>query len=165
MNTTSLNQRGFTLVELMVTIAVIAVVLAIGVPGIAQLKRNNEITTATKGLSAALNFARAEAVRRGDDVMINPRSGDWAKGWTVNSSEAGNPVLRAFDAPPPSSTITASLSPVTFEALGNASAAACFDVSIAGNSSVRSIPISPAGRISTCRATCAAVTADPTICY
>ena len=154
---------GFTLVELMVTVAVIAVVLVIGVPGIANMKRSSDLTTASKDLVAALNYARAEAVRQGLGIDINPISGSWANGWRV---ELGGTAIREFAAPPTGSSValTTGTAPVTFAALGNAAAASCFDISVTGSSEVRSVPISPSGRVTTCRDTCANIAGDPTKC-
>jgi type IV fimbrial biogenesis protein FimT len=155
---------GFTLVELMVTVAVIAVILVIGVPGIANMKRSGDLVTTSKDLVGALNFARAEAVRQGLTIDVNPiTSGSWADGWRV---ELGGTAIREFEAPPPGSsvTLTTGAAPVSFAGLGNVITTSCFDVSVTGSSSVRSVDISPAGRVTTCRATCTVIAGDPTKC-
>ena len=135
---------GFTLIELMVAVAVMIVVLAIGIPGIARLKIGGELTTTTNDLMGTLNFARSEAVRRGQAVSVNPEGGDWSDGWRVN--DAGGADIRVFLEVASTSTVTATVSPITFEPLGNVTAASCFDISVDGSTRVRSIQISLTGR-------------------
>ena len=79
------NFTGFTLVELMVTVAVIAVILVIGVPGIANMKRSGDLTTTSKELVVALNYARAEAVRQGASVQVGA-IGTWGGGWNAGTN-------------------------------------------------------------------------------
>ncbi|TNF61933.1 MAG: prepilin-type N-terminal cleavage/methylation domain-containing protein, partial [Burkholderiales bacterium] len=63
-------QSGFTLIELMVTITVLAVLLGVGVPSFQATIQGNRITTAANDLVAALQYARSEAVRRGVNVTV-----------------------------------------------------------------------------------------------
>jgi type IV fimbrial biogenesis protein FimT len=62
--------RGFTLLELMVTVAVLAILVTVGVPSFQDLIQNNRVTTQTNELVTALNFARTEAVKRGRNVEV-----------------------------------------------------------------------------------------------
>jgi type IV fimbrial biogenesis protein FimT len=79
--------RGFTLLELMVTIAVVAIMATIAVPSFRDLIQNNRVTTQTNELVTALNFARTEAVKRGRAVGVEvSRDGS---GWTANVAIAG----------------------------------------------------------------------------
>lgn len=70
------HHRGFTLVELMITIAVAAILLAIAIPGFRDLILRNELTTATNDWVAAVNLARSEAVRRGVPVVVCGQRGN-----------------------------------------------------------------------------------------
>ena len=54
---------GFTLLELMVTIAVLGILLGLTVPTFREFSRNNSVTTAQNDLVTALNVARSEALR------------------------------------------------------------------------------------------------------
>ncbi len=78
------NQRGFTLIELIVTLAIAAVMLTLAAPSFLAFKRNSELISQANGLVAALNTARTEAMKRGLGAMVVPRDGQtWASGWRV----------------------------------------------------------------------------------
>jgi type IV fimbrial biogenesis protein FimT len=85
------GQSGFTLFELLTTIAVLGILLAVGVPSFSSIIRNNRIAAATNDLVTALTFARSEAMKRGDMVTTCPSedqaacagSNDWSTGWIV----------------------------------------------------------------------------------
>ncbi len=57
------SARGFTLIELLVGMALIAVLLALGLPSLSTLLQNNKISSATANYYAGLQLARAEAIR------------------------------------------------------------------------------------------------------
>jgi type IV fimbrial biogenesis protein FimT len=84
-------QKGFTLIELMVTLAVLAVAVGIAAPSFKSQVLNNRSVTLGSDLVTALNFARVEAVKRGARVSICPSTDgatciggtQWAKGWMV----------------------------------------------------------------------------------
>ncbi len=63
---------GFTLVELLVTISVGAIVLAIGVPSFQSLIQTNQLATQTNKFIGSLNYARSEAVKRKQNITICP---------------------------------------------------------------------------------------------
>jgi type IV fimbrial biogenesis protein FimT len=77
--------RGFTLIELMVTLAIAAVLLVTGIPSMLAYKRNADLTSASNTLFAAINAARGEAMKRGMFASIVPtgNGSDWAAGWVV----------------------------------------------------------------------------------
>lgn len=61
---------GFTLVELMIAIAVAAIVLTLGLPSFERLIERNQLAANINELVASLNFARSEAVRRNQRISI-----------------------------------------------------------------------------------------------
>jgi type IV fimbrial biogenesis protein FimT len=77
--------RGFTLVELMVTLSIAAILLAVGVPPFSRLISNNRMATQTNELVSSLNLARAEAVRRSSGVSLrtDATTNEFAGGWKV----------------------------------------------------------------------------------
>lgn len=66
----SLWQRGFTLVELMVTLAVAAIVLAVAVPSFGSLIVNNALTSEANQLVSAFNTARNEAIKLNQNTRL-----------------------------------------------------------------------------------------------
>ncbi|PJI95763.1 type IV fimbrial biogenesis protein FimT [Acidovorax sp. 69] len=80
---------GFTLIELMVTVALLAVLLSLAAPSFQALLETQRMRAAAFDLMADLTLARNEALKRGDlanPVTLRPTSGDathWESGWSV----------------------------------------------------------------------------------
>lgn len=79
---------GFTLIELMVVVVVIAVFATIGVPALGELGAMVKVRTAANDLHMSLVYARSEAIKRASNVSIVPVGGDYAAGWTVQGGGA-----------------------------------------------------------------------------
>jgi type IV fimbrial biogenesis protein FimT len=76
--------RGFTLIELMVTLAIGVILMMVAIPSLTTYKRNAELTSATNTLLSAINAARGEAMKRGMNAMVLPTDGaNWNSGWVV----------------------------------------------------------------------------------
>lgn len=73
---------GFSLVELLITLAVAAILLTLAVPSFQDYMANQRVRSASADLVSALNLARSEAVKRAADVSVVPTAG-WANGWVV----------------------------------------------------------------------------------
>ena len=82
---------GFTLIELMVTLSVLAVLTTIAAPSFVSFLRNSELTSFTNKLVAAINTARSEAMKTGRNAYVIPASdASWSKGWRVFIDLNGN---------------------------------------------------------------------------
>ena len=87
---------GFTLVELMVTIAVVAILAALALPSFSNSIRNTRLASTTNEFIAAVNLARSEAVRsnRAGQVCASSDGAtcgtDWSQGWIVWSDANAN---------------------------------------------------------------------------
>lgn len=92
---------GVTLVELMVTVAVLAIVTAIAYPTFSDVLRSNRASTATNELVASLALARSEAIRSAHPTAVCPSqngtacNGTWADGLLVWEDRNGNGTLDA----------------------------------------------------------------------
>jgi type IV fimbrial biogenesis protein FimT len=73
--------KGFSVVELMVTVVIAAILVAYVVPGFVTLFERNNVATTSNELLGALLYARSEAVRIEGNVTFTPE----ADGWLVTS--------------------------------------------------------------------------------
>jgi type IV fimbrial biogenesis protein FimT len=135
--------RGFTLVELMVTLAVAAVLAMVAVPGMTQLFRAARLSAQTDQLVSALNLARLEAVKRRRDIQLcgaaipapapNPCNGagaaDWTNGWLIFD---GGAVVRHFDRKTDLRVNTVDTSVTFTGTIGSATAPASFILCVSG---------------------------------
>lgn len=111
-------QRGFTLIELMVVVAVLAIGAAFAVPAFQQVIENNRLATEANRFYSTVTFARSEAVRLGEDVSLTAATGGFGSGWcvlTAGDCDDAN-VLRQFEASSVSYDATANQ--LTFNARG-----------------------------------------------
>lgn len=75
--------HAFTLVELMVTLAVVAILASIAGPSFQNLMATMKTRSASTELMAALVQARSLAVQRNGRAVVQQKSGGWQKGWQV----------------------------------------------------------------------------------
>lgn len=80
-----LRAHGFTLIELVVTMAIAAVLMMVAVPSFQGFQRNSELTSVTNSLVASIYAARGEAMKTGLNAFVMPTdsAGDWTQGWAV----------------------------------------------------------------------------------
>lgn len=101
-----MKQSGVTLLELMVVLAIAAILLTIGIPSFASLAQSSRLSTATNELLAALHLARSEAIKRSARAVICSsasgaacaNSGDWDQGWLVFHDANNNANVDAGEA-------------------------------------------------------------------
>src|SRR4030066_971324 len=83
-----MNGRGFTLVELLVVLAVGAILLAIAIPSYAFLVNTNRLAAATNALFSYLQLARSEAIKRATRVTVCKSSNAMAAQPSGNAAAA-----------------------------------------------------------------------------
>jgi type IV fimbrial biogenesis protein FimT len=88
--------RGFTVIELVVTISVAAILAGIAVPGFVSMGQGQRRVAEVSDLVLALNYARSEAVKQNTSTGVSvTASGSWGNGWTVCCTLAGAQVASA----------------------------------------------------------------------
>lgn len=175
------KQNGLTLIELMVTLAVAIVLVAVGIPAFRSTTANNRAVAHSNALVTALTLSRGEAVKRGSPVAIcrrpesgavdcNTDSNDWASGWVVfddidNSGTVDDgESIRVWDAPSGNPAIVAlddsatEVYSVVFGPLGTQVSAGVPTFTITNpdcfGRQVREVSVSATGQVSTERADC-----------
>ncbi|MGZ8194330.1 MAG: GspH/FimT family pseudopilin [Methylosarcina sp.] len=86
MHKRSAKYSGFTLIELIVTVSLAAILMAMAIPSFTEAIRSNRLTTYANEFIAALNFARSEAIKRGVQVTVRRKGTNsqvWEEGWDV----------------------------------------------------------------------------------
>jgi prepilin-type N-terminal cleavage/methylation domain-containing protein len=156
---------GLTLVELLVVLAIAAILLALGVPSFQSVIRTNRLSAATDNFVASLNLARGEAVRLGCPVNVASLSAanNWGvSGWNITpvasaalaptqSCPAGT-VLRTVAAVTAPTSIYGDVAVISFDPTGRASGPAVFVVCLDGTTGTlanasRAVLVSASGRI------------------
>lgn len=159
------KNSGFTLLELLITVALISIVMAIAVPSMTTFTQNDRLTTNINTLIGHLAYARSEAVKRSQQVSICSSNnattctgGSWQDGWIVyidadgdNSFTAGEEVLRAQQALEGANTLTTAIgTQVTYDYRGFVNAASVGSFQLCDGRSGphgKTIRISTTGRV------------------
>ena len=81
------KQIGFTLIEIMIVVVIVAILLGIGIPSYNALRNNNCLVTNANRLVATLQYARSEAAKRNSNVSIRARNGSWRLGFEIITDE------------------------------------------------------------------------------
>ena len=128
--------RGFTLMELMVTIAVLALLVAIGVPTFRDATLGSRLSAAANNLLASVQLARSEAIKRNQPITLCASSdgatcagtGDWEQGWIVVDGAAN--VVQHQQALPAGYRVlqAGGTAPLAFQPIGIGATAANFTI-------------------------------------
>jgi type IV fimbrial biogenesis protein FimT len=165
---------GFTAIELMMVVAIAAVLIAVGMPSFVQFSRDTRAGSMTSTLAGDIQLARSEAVKRNSRVLFCaratasstsciavPTATAWMNGWLVCADRDANGACDASTAADPNPirvqgslaaplAVSGPAATLVFFPMGNASAAATFTV-VGGTSTTRTATISAAGSVVTAK--------------
>lgn len=157
------KSSGFSLVELLVTIVIVAILAAAAVPSYREFVAGQRIKTASFDIMAVLTLARSEAIKRNASaatpVTVIPAGGAWANGWAVaapdgtvlSQQSALNGVTVTCKSGTPAATVACPAGGFAYQGNGRLTAAVQADapsleISSTSNTSVRCISIDLSGR-------------------
>ncbi|MCL1092035.1 GspH/FimT family pseudopilin [Shewanella profunda] len=146
---------GFTLVELMVTIAVAAILLTIGAPSLVSLYESTRVDNNIGKINETLAFARNQAINYGNEVTVcayesesSCKAGkDWSAGIRVFSTADSTKSLRVIDGFHASDTVKASVETITFSTDGLATGGSIIYCASAKASSAKGVIVNIGGLI------------------
>jgi type IV fimbrial biogenesis protein FimT len=105
------KSNGFTLVELMIVVAIVGILAMVAAPSFKVMLQNNRQATQINTLLGSLNLARSESIKRGLNVVLCrsndgatcAAAGGWEQGWVIfvdadagNDLDAGEEIIRVF---------------------------------------------------------------------
>lgn len=102
------RNSGFTLIELMIVVILLVIVATMAVPGFQGLIESNRLQSTTNDVLGILNYARSEAVRRGEPVKVQAADGGLDEGLEViyTDDDGNDEVLRESGPMPGSVTVS-----------------------------------------------------------
>lgn len=93
--------EGFTLVELVITLLIGAILLGLAVPNYLNFKVRKEVSMNVNEIVYSFNLARAEAIRYGADVVVRAIDGNWVQGWQIwTLNPDGSDNIQLYDQQP-----------------------------------------------------------------
>jgi type IV fimbrial biogenesis protein FimT len=87
---------GFTIIELVIVVVIIAIGVALAVPSFRSIIEKRQLTSATEEIAGFMRFAKSEAIKRNDEVIVNMRHSD-NKTWCIGATLG----MTACDCRPP----------------------------------------------------------------
>lgn len=159
------RNSGFTVIELMIAVALLAILTALALPSFRSFILNNRLAGQANEIIAASQLARSEALKRGVNVTVcsskdgQTCDGDFNEGYIVLADPGGaNEVIRVYSAPGNAFVFTPSSGQATFDPQGFSTAAAeiALVMTLPGctTNNARRILVEQTGRVASQRVAC-----------
>jgi len=168
-----LKQSGFTIIELMTAVALLAVMVVIGVPSFNSIINTNEAAANSNALLTALKVARSESTKRRQDIIVCASSNQtdctntngWSDGWIVFEDadsdavyDAGEEVIDTYNLSANFSITRASsgADQIQFRSTGisDSTVAQAFTVCKTGTASGRTLTVERSGLVTGANVNC-----------
>lgn len=144
-------RNGFTLIELMIVLVIVAIMASIGIPSFRTLIQNNTMTSQANGMLGLLQLARSEAVTRRQQVTVCPssdqntcNSANWNVGGLARRTDGT--VIRVV--PASTETSTSGTAAVTYAADGTSAGGTLRICDARGDTNSRTINVNAVGQAS-----------------
>ena len=172
----SIAARGFTLIEILVTLSVAAILMGMAVPAFNSFVLNDRDVGQINSLVGSLNYARSEAIKRAsaNGIIVCPSANGttcsgtaWAGGWIVLDLNPGGLVLQTVPALNGSNTLTAvgAATGITFLTSGLVTAALTIRVcDTRGANFARDVEVNVTGRVAASQTPGQAVSGAALVC-
>ena len=141
---------GFTLIELMTVLTIVAILLAVGIPSFRSFILSQRVRAASSDIYVALTLARNAAIHRKTPVTITKAPAGWQDGWTITTT---GPTTLSQHGAFTSLTVTGSQNSLTYSMTGRLSTPAP-TFTVTGDSTSRCVTIDLSGLPSTKKGSC-----------
>lgn len=151
-------QRGFTIIELMITILLLGVMLTIAVPSFSSVFKQNRLAAQTNSILSSLNYARGQTINQNQNVILQPITAgtNWSGGWKVRVNGTDIQFFEGVE----NASLASSAATITYQSDGSLSAVGNITLTLTpndcptGNNDVRVITITLSGQSSSAPAVC-----------
>lgn len=144
----SAAQDGFTLVELLIVIAMFSILVAVGFRGFKQFNESTTVDQAARALTSDVTLARSFAIRRGENVSLVADEAD--RSYVIR--DAGGTILAATDMSASSGTpltlldVKTTGDSITFNARGMLTSGSTVEIDLGRSGLTKKVDVSPLGR-------------------
>ncbi|HEY0720012.1 MAG TPA: GspH/FimT family pseudopilin [Gammaproteobacteria bacterium] len=150
------TMRGFTLIELIVVVAIFAITITLAIPNFRLMVATNRQATGANMLISSFQLARSEAITRSQSVRITATNGNWVNGWSIDVVDDGTNIQR-HEAMAPQFNIASTATAFTYSPQGRLAIAPPQTIDLCDDRTGeigRRLTLEPIGRVSVSQLTC-----------